>query len=260
VHSIAQKEVDALGKIVHWLAFHFGKVVPISISQAVARTVRKLYGVRTTIVYNGIPTEEFQRSNEVRSVWRKKEGIKDSELVLIHIGSFSPQKNHRLLIEALGQAIKERSDLKLFLVGNGELRPDIEELVKEKGLDRNIRFLGLRQDIPELLAACDIFILSSDWEGVPMTILEAMAAGRPVIATAVGGVAELVEDGKTGLLVPPQNAQALAAAMTRLANGPVLRQALGKQGQKRALKRFDINLVARQYEELYLKALETRSR
>jgi len=255
VHSIAQKEVDAPGKIVHRLAFHMGGVIPVSISQEVARTVEKLYKVRTPIIYNGIPTKHFQSTEEARSIWRKKEGIKSSEVVFLHIGSFSPQKNHRLLVEAFAQATKKRSDLKLLLVGDGELRPDIEKIVREKRLEQNIHFLGLRQDISELLSACDIFILSSNYEGVPMTILEAMAAGKPVIATAVGGVPEVVKDGISGLLVPPQDIQALSNAMVRLADDSSLREGMGKEGRKRALEWFDINLIVRQYEELYLKVL-----
>lgn len=259
VHNIAQKEVDTPGKIVHRLAFSFGKVIPVSISQEVARTVQDLYNVQTPIVYNGIPNERFQITGEVRSVWRKREGIDDSEVTFLHIGRFSPQKNHLLLIQAFEQAISKHPNLKLLLVGDGELRPDIEKIVKEKSLGHNICFLGLRQDIPELLTACDSFILSSDWEGVPMTILEAMAVGRPVIATSVGGVPELVEDEVSGLLVPPGNARALSQAMVQLADDLSLREKMGKQSQKRALERFDINLVARQYEELYLKALEAKS-
>lgn len=259
VHNIAQKELDDVGKVVHHLAFHMRKVVPISISQEVARTMRILYNAQTPIIYNGIPVEQFQGPEGTRSFRRNKEGLKKSDVVFLHVGRFSLQKNHRLLIEAFEQAIKKSSDLKLLLVGDNELRSDIEKLVKEKYLDQSIRFLGLRQDIPELLTACDIFVLSSDWEGLPMTILEAMAAGRPVIATAVGGVPELVKNGATGLLVPAQNARALSQAMVRLANSPSLRKTMGEQGQKRVLERFDINLIAKQYERLYLETLEAVS-
>jgi len=260
VHNIAQKEVDAPGKIVHWLAFHIGGVIPVSISYEVAQTVEKVYNVRTPIIYNGIPTEDFHTMPSVRSSWRKKEGIKDSEIVFLHIGRFSLQKNHRLLIEAFEQVIKECPNGTLFLVGDGKLRTEIEKIVKGKSLEQKIHFLGLRRDIPELLAGCDIFVLSSDWEGVPMTILEAMAAGRPVIATAVGGVPELVEGGVTGLLVPPQDIQALSKAIVRLADDPSLSEAMGEQGRKRAVERFDIKLIVRQYEELYLKVLGGKAR
>ena len=259
VHSIAQKEVDAPGKIVNRLAFRRGKVVPISISKEVAKTVQDLYKVQTPIIYNGIPIGEFQAVPGIRANWRETEGIRSSEVVFLHVGSFKPAKNHRLLIEAFGEAVGKLPNLKLFLVGDGELRPDIEKLVGEKSLGQNIRFLGLRNDIPELLAACDVFILSSDYEGFGLVIAEAMAAGRPVIATAVGGVPELVEDGVTGLLVSPQDIQALSKAMVRLADDPSLRETMGKRGQKRALERFDINIIAKQYEKLYLESLRTKS-
>jgi len=259
VHSIAQKEVDTLGRIVHHLAFRIGGVIPISISEEVARTVEEVYKVQTSIIYNGVPIRHFQGAEKVRSIYRKREGIKDSEVVFLHVGRFSPEKNHRLLVEAFAQAMEECSNLKLLLVGDGELRPDIEKIVKKKRLEPNIRFLGSRQDIPELLSTCDIFILSSDWEGAPMTILEAMAAGKPVIATAVGGVPELVKDGVTGILVPPQDIQALSGAMIRLAGDSILREVMGKRGREYALERFDVNLIARQYEELYLKILKAGS-
>ena len=103
-------------------------------------------------------------------------------------------------------------------------------------------------------------MLSSLWEGFPNALVEAMTAGSPVIATAVGGMPELVEDGVTGLLVPPQDIQALSKAMVRLADDPSLSEAMGKEGRKRALEWFDINLIVRQYEDLYLKVLGDKLR
>jgi len=258
VHNIAQKEVDVPGKIVHWLAFHVVGVVPVSISQVVARTVKDVYNIATPIIYNGIPTMQFSGMNEMRNFWREKEGIADSEVIFLHIGRFSAQKNHCLLIEAFEQVIKGRDGLKLFLVGDGELRIKIELLVKEKRLEHCVNFLGLRQDIPELLAACDVFALSSDYEGLPMVILEAMAAGKPVISTAVGGISELVESGVTGILVPSRDPKSLAQAMIQLANDYPLRETMSKRSQKYALERFDISLIVRQYEKFYLKAMEAR--
>jgi glycosyltransferase involved in cell wall biosynthesis len=260
VHTVAQKEVDVPGKIVNCLAFHFGKVMPVSISQEVAHTVQDLYNVQTPIIYNGIPTEDFQAMLGIRSTWREHEEIKDSEVVFLHVGSFKPAKNHRLLIKAFEQAIKERSNLKLFLAGDGELRPEIEKLVEEKELDQSVRFLGLRNDISELLAACDVFILSSNWEGFGLVIAEAMVAGKPVVATAVGGVPELIEDGVTGILVPPNNPEALASGILRLAKDTNLRLRMGKLAQRRALDRFDIGRTAREYEALYLSLLKEHGR
>lgn len=258
LHTIACKETDRIGRVINWIAFYFCKVIPISISQEVAKTAYNLYHVKTPIIYNGISINCFQSQKNIRSFYRKKENLKESDIIFVHVANFSPQKNHQLLIKAFEQAVKQCPNLKLLLVGDGELRIKMEKFVNEEKLEQNVYFLGLRQNISELLTTCDIFILSSDWEGTPMTILEAMSAGKPIIVTAVGGVPELVKDNVTGLLVPPKNAQALVKAMLRLANNPILREKMGRQGQRNALERFDINQIARQYEELYLKSLEVK--
>ncbi|GEA16569.1 glycosyl transferase family 1 [Moorella sp. E308F] len=251
VHNIAQKEVDWLGKLVHWIAFRLGGVVPVSISQEVANTVRDIYGqgINTPLIYNGIPTTRFV------SKARRNNAKSEKDVVLLHIGRFAPQKNHKLLIEAFALAVKEYTTMQLWLVGDGPLRRAVERLVKERELEEKVFFLGIRDDVPELLADSDVFILPSDWEGVPLTVLEAMAADKPVIATAVGGVPELVEDGVTGILVPPCNSYALAQGILRLVKNTDLRQRMGKAAQKRALERFDITRTAREYEALYLKLL-----
>ncbi len=145
--------------------------------------------------------------------------------------------------------------MELWLVGDGPLRPVVEKTVVEMGLEGRVLFLGVRNDVPKLLAASDVLVLSSEYEGVPLTVLEAMAAGKPVIATAVGGVPELVEDGVTGILVPPRNPEALAQGILRLAKDADLRQRMGKAAQQWALERFDIARTAREYEALYLRLL-----
>lgn len=252
VHNVAQKEVDRVGKLVHWIAFRLGGVVPVSISREVANTVRAVYGraIHTPVIYNGIPTTRF-----VSSAGRDN-AKKEKDVVLLHVGRFAPQKNHLLLMEAFALAVKEYPTMQLWLVGDGPLRPAVEKALAEIKLEGEVLFLGIRDDVPELLAGCDAFILSSDYEGVPLAVLEAMAASKPVIATAVGGVPELVEDGLTGVLVPPRDPQALAQGILRLVKDPGLRQRMGKAAQKRALELFDIARTAREYEALYLKLLK----
>jgi len=255
VHSVAPKEVDWVGKMVHWIAFRVGGVVPVSVSQEVAKTVQALYGrgIHTPVIYNGIPTRHFI-SNALQDDAKKK------HVILLHIGRFAPQKNHILLVEAFAMALKEYPAMRLWLVGDGLLRDQVETLVKEKGLERNVTFLGIREDVPKLLSEADVFLLPSEWEGVPLTVLEAMAAGKPVIATAVGGVPELVKDGVSGILVPSRNHGALAKAILCLAKDPDLRQRMGKAGQQRAIEHFDISRTAKGYEALYLKLLRERGR
>jgi glycosyltransferase involved in cell wall biosynthesis len=146
--------------------------------------------------------------------------------------------------------------MQLWLVGDGELRPVVERAVSEKKLQEKVFFLGIRDNISNILAKCDLFVLSSDYEGVPLTVLEAMVAGKPVVSTRVGGVPELVEDGVMGLLVPPRDPQALSQAILRLAKDHDLCRRMGQAGQRKALERFDISRTAQGYETLYLKLLK----
>jgi len=254
VHNVAQKEADWVGKLVHWIAFRLGKVVPVSISQEVARTVHAVYGkdIYTPVIYNGIPTRQFVSSKE-QGITKKEN---ENNITLLHVGRFAPQKNHLLLIEAFALAVKEYPSMKLWLVGDGPLRPAVEKAIVKMGLERKVLFLGIRDDVRKLLADSDLFVLSSDYEGVPLAVLEAMAAGKPVVATAVGGVPELIEDGETGILVPPRNPEALAQGILRLAKDADLRQRMGKAAQERAQERFDISQTAREYEILYLRLLK----
>lgn len=256
VHNIAQKEVDRVGKLVHWIAFQLADVVPISISQQVANTTSNVYGrnIRTPVIFNGIPTKHFESKEEKNNVRGER------DLILLHIGRFAPQKNHPLLIESFALAVKEYPKMKLWLIGVGSLRSAMERLVTEKDLDEKVLFIGEVPDVRNFLAACDIFVLSSDWEGFGIVIAEAMAVGKSVVATAVDGVPELVEDGVTGILVPPRDPQALAQGILRLAEDPDLRQRMGDAAQKRAIERFDISKTAKEYEALYLKLLEERGR
>jgi sugar transferase (PEP-CTERM/EpsH1 system associated) len=252
VHNVAQKEVDRIGKLVHWISFRLGKVVPVSISKEIANTVRAVYGqdIYTPVIYNGIPITRFVSSASQDSTKEEK------DVVLLHVGRFAPQKSHPLLVEAFALAVKEYPAMKLWLVGDGPLKLAVKKNIVEMGLERKVLFLGIRDDVPRLLAAADLFVLSSDYEGVPLSVLEAMAAGKPVVATAVGGVPELVEDGVTGVLVPPRNPEALAKGILRLAKDADLRRRMGKAARERALERFDISRTAREYEALYLKLLE----
>jgi glycosyltransferase involved in cell wall biosynthesis len=256
VHNIAQNEVDSLGKLVHWIAFRLANVVPVSISRAVAKTVNDVYGqnIYTPVIYNGIPTRRFV-SKEERNGTRAKVNA-----ILLHIGRFEPQKNHQLLIEALAFVVIEYPRVLLWLVGDGLLRPAIERLVIDKGLEENVLFIGEVHDVKNFLADSDIFILSSDWEGFGIVIAEAMAAGKPVVSTAVDGVPELVEDGVTGILVPPRDPKALAQGILQLIKDPGLRQSLGDAAQQRVIERFDISKTAKEYEALYLRLLQERGR
>ena len=144
------------------------------------------------------------------------------------------------------------------VVGDGPQREDVADEIRRLGAEGTVDLAGERDDVADVLAAADVFVLPTLSEGLPMSVLEAMAAGLPVVAAAVGGVPELVDDGETGLLVPPGRPDALAAALGRLAADPALRRRLGAAGRRRAEAHFDIEACRRAHVELYRELLAAR--
>jgi glycosyltransferase involved in cell wall biosynthesis len=259
VHSLAQHEVGVrIGAWVRILAFRYriGHVVPVAVAEDVRTTIRQLYGyLDAPLIPNGIPTDEYAPDPNRRRRWRQRHGLEPEAIVLTHVGRFAPPKNHALLIEAFAQ-VRTHTPLYLLLVGGGELEDAVRQQVAGLGLQERVRFLGVRADVPAILNASDLFVLSSRWEGNPLSVMEAMAAGLPVVSTAVGGVPELVREGETGLLVPSGDAAALARALQALVDDPARREAMGKAARQHAITHFDIRHTVRQYEALYERLLQ----
>jgi len=168
---------------------------------------------------------------------------------IVMVARFAEQKDHQTLVRALGEL--RDLDWSLDLVGDGPLRPTISSLVQEIGLDRRIRLLGFRRDVAQVLASAQVFVLASKWEGFPRTILEAMRAGLPVVASDVGGVSEAVADKKTGFLVTPNDEQALTGALRRLIGEPDTRKRMGESGRKRYESEFTFDGMLDRTAEVY---------
>jgi glycosyltransferase involved in cell wall biosynthesis len=251
VHNVAEREVDRVGRLVHRVAFRLG-VVPVAIAREVAESLRRVYGLEEApLIPNGIPVERYARPAIARDEWRAREGFGPDDLLFVCVGRLSLQKNPALLLDAFARGPASDPRSRLLFVGDGELREEMEARASSLGLRERVRVLGVRADVPEVLGAADVFVLPSDWEGNPLSVMEAMAAGRPTICTAVGGVPELVEDGVTGLLVQPGNEEALAAALASLAKDDGARMQMGRNAALRALERFGVETMARSYERLY---------
>ncbi|WP_047150873.1 glycosyltransferase family 4 protein [Aneurinibacillus tyrosinisolvens] len=172
---------------------------------------------------------------------------------IIMVARFSTQKDYRTLILT---SAKLSSPVELFLVGEGELLESSRRLAVEQGVASKINFLGMRKDIPEILSACDVFVLTSHYEGFPISILEAMRAGLPVIASDVGGVKEAVVDGVTGYIVPREDVQAVRDRLETLAKNPKLRKQMGQAGRGRYLERFTSQQMVDKIFSLYWEALK----
>ena len=255
LHTICNQpkyEVDRVGRLIHRFAFRYGRITPISLSESLRTELQGLYGpVESPVIYSGVDTKKFKLDKNESSRLRTALGL-DGKTIILHIGRFSPQKNHELLLKAFAKVALACREAVLLLVGDGALRPKIEASINQLGLSDRVLLLGQRSDTPQLLAAADMLVLASDWEGVPRVLLEAMAAGRPAIATRVGGVPEVLRDNITGYLVPPRDIDSLANAMLELARTPQLARRLGEAALS-ASQSFDIHNMVSNYQSLYMR-------
>lgn len=213
---------------------------------------------RFVTVANGIA--ETAAPARPREEVRAALGLSPDRPVALTVGSLTPQKSQDVLLRAMAAARARAADAVLLVAGEGRLRERLLALHAELGLGDSVRFLGPRNDVPDLMAACDVFVLSSSREGLSVTLLEAMRAARPCVATAVGGNAEAVADGVTGRIVPVGDVAAMAGALAELLGDPARRAAFGAAGRERWRERFTAARMVGETERLYREALARRGR
>jgi glycosyltransferase involved in cell wall biosynthesis len=251
VHSLAEREIEPRARWLQRFVYRQG-VIPVAVAREVAASLERQYGiVGCRVVWNCIPTELYAYPQTKRAAWRAKQGFAAEDILFVCVARFAPVKNHALLINAFAQGPASDPRAHLVLAGEGALRAQLQERVNNLGLTSRVHFLGLRTDIPDVLGAADVFVLSSNYEGNPLSVIEAMAAGLPIASTAVGGVPELLQNGKEGLIVPPGQAEQLSEAMMILLNDRDLRRTMGAAAAVRAREKFDVSAMVRGYEELY---------
>ncbi|MBA3496250.1 MAG: glycosyltransferase [Gemmatimonadales bacterium] len=225
----------------------------IAVSEEVARRMRARFRVpasKLQVVRNGIDLDRYCRAADPRL--RLLLARDEPRAVVLTVARLDPQKGHEYLLAAaaaIPQAV-------FVFAGEGEERPRLERMARALGVADRVRFLGHRSDIPDLLAVCDVFVLPSLYEGLPLAVLEAMAAAKPVVATAVGGTDEAVTNGKSGLLVPPAEPSALAGAIRTVLGDPTVARRLGEAGQARARREFSASRMIREVSGVYEDLLE----
>jgi len=207
------------------------------------------------VIPNGIDLEQFSTSSEES---RSRLGLSTSDLIYGVVGRLEPEKDHRTLLQAFRTLVDHRQGVRLLIIGDGSLRGTLERLTQALGLEKSVSFLGARSDVAQLLAALDVFVLSSIHEGVPLSVVEAMGAGKPVIATDVGGLRLLVKHSVNGLLVPPGDPSALEVAMRDLATNSALRQDMGAKSRQIASDSFSVSTMIKRYQSIYESVLGNR--
>ena len=207
-------------------------------------------------VPNGVQLEAFMPNPENRAKLRADLGV-GHQFVWLAVGRLDTPKDYPNLLAATAQLRNEHHVL--LIAGDGPLRQPIELLAAELGISEKVRFLGIRKDIPQLMAAADAYVMSSAWEGLPMVLLEAAASALPIVSTAVGGNSEIVHDEVNGFLVPANNSEALADAMQRMEHLPAEpRLSMGLAGRDHVAKHYSLSAVVDQWEEIYHSLLQRK--
>lgn len=207
------------------------------------------------LVRNGIDTGRFNPDKSGRNAKRLELGIAPDVIVIISVANLRPVKNHPMQLRAIRALSDKNVNALLLLAGEGSERAAVEKQASELGLKDRVRLLGGRDDIPELLAASDIFLLTSKWEGVSNSILEAMGSGIPVVSTCVGCIHEVVSDGEEGFLAPPDDDNLIVERLFQLCANIELRRAMGERGRKRVVENHSLQRRSADFESVCMRIL-----
>ena len=200
--------------------------------------------------YEEVKADPFQK--------RKELGIPEGAVFIGTVARLEAAKGHKYLLEAAKQVLEKRKDIYFVMVGKGHLQIELEEKTKELGIQSNVRFLGFRDDMLEILQSIDLFVLPSLWEGQGVVLMEAMCYKKPVIACEVGGVVDVVKDGENGLLVPPMNPGRLADAILRILDMPEKMKEMGESGYRRISEKFRDSEMNHRRFEVYRKLYQEK--
>jgi glycosyltransferase involved in cell wall biosynthesis len=231
----------------------------VGVGECVRRALVENEGLRpdrVKVIYNGIDIAAYQSSPAARRAARARLQLADGQVSIVQVARLNPLKDHGTAIRAMAYLAKSNPHARLLVVGDGEERPQIESLIAELGLGDQVQMLGTRRDIASILAAADVFLLSSVSEGIPLTLIEAMAAGLACVSTAVGGTPEVILDGHTGLLARSGDAADLATKLKVVIEDAGVRTRMGSAGQDRSREHFSDVQMHAAYQAIYRELAE----
>lgn len=243
IHSLAIKECDKKSRLLAKIFYKFFSVVPVALSEAVQKTIIDEYRMKkknVPVIFNGINLE--------KCILKVNYSL-DKSFSVLHIGRFSEAKNHFDLLKAFKIFNDKYPNSILKLIGDGELKSEVKNYVKENHLGNSVKFLGLQSNVYPFLNETDIFTLPSKYEGIPMTLIEAMGTGLPIVATEVGGIPDMLENNESALLTKV-NVREIAEAFEKLFLDEELRERLGKNALRESA-RFSSKEMAKKYISVY---------
>jgi len=234
----------------------------IAVSDDVKKAMVQIIGPigdKVTVICNGVDTQKYRQTVDKAFV-RNQLGLEADTRLIALVATLKEQKGHRYLIRALASIVPQHPDLHVLFIGDGELKEELQDQVNRLNLGGHIHFLGNRHDVPELLAASDLFVLPSLWEGLSMALLEAMATGLPVVASKLSGTVQVITPNESGILVPPGDTRQLVQAIEQLLNDPTLAQAMGTAARRRVAEEFSAQKQANEHLALYHRLLQKGGR
>jgi glycosyltransferase involved in cell wall biosynthesis len=226
----------------------------VAVSNDLGRFISSTLGIgadRVRIIRNGIDVNVFRPDASARARVRAELGLQESQPLLLACGELTEVKGHEVLIRATQHVVAKRPDVLVAIAGHGPLREHLESLTASLGITSHVRFLGFRRDVPDLLSAADVFVMPSLSEGLPLAILEAMAVGAPIVATAVGGVPELIRPRETGWLVQPRNEHELASALVEVISDSTSREVVSRAAQQLCTGEYALQATVNSYADWY---------
>lgn len=233
----------------------------VTVSKTMAKEVLATPGIsasRVTAIPNAIPVEHFFQP-QARESFRQKLGLSPDMIVLGYTGRIAKVKRLDILLKAFSEAKSTYPNIRLLLAGDGALRPELEAQARQLGVENEVQWLGFTSDIPGFLAALDIYLQTSVNEGLSLSILEAMAAEKPVIATRVGSADEIIRDGQTGILISPGSIRAASQSLLALLDDPERRNQLAKNAREYVSAEYAIQHMVNGYEKIYCQLMDEKS-
>ena len=250
-------DIGFIRKIVYKIADRFSSRYVtqfIAVSKAIKEQLvrrRNIHSDRITVVYNGVELDQYNQSMNASEKIRHSLGITDDYPIIGSIGRLVYQKGYFHFLQAAKQVYEQKKYVRFVIVGHGPEEDNLKSMAKSLGISHVCTFAGLRRDVPELLSAFDVFVLSSVLEGLPRVVIEAMAMGRPIVATDIDGVREELEEGVTGLLVPPENSDALAKSIIHLLVDKDKSFQMGINARRVAEEKFGVDIMLKKVEKVY---------
>jgi glycosyltransferase involved in cell wall biosynthesis len=211
---------------------------------------------RIKVIYNGITPQTFDKSKTADL--RKVLGFSENDFIVGFIGRLSVQKGLIFALEGFKLLAEKFDNAHLLICGEGELRNDADNFIIKNNLQNKIHLLGFRKDIPDLMRTIDVLLTPSLWEGFGIVLIEAMASGKPVVASMISSIPEIIEDGVSGILIPPENSNSIYDALSRLLSNPGMCRQLGKNGLKIFNEKFTSYKMIKSYEEVFDRLLRSR--